>query len=115
MCPELQGRDPCALHHADVLKTWCESISTELVSVEVCQAALEASARRLIHKKKPWACISGPAGVLLLVASRLGWQILDATHMITDQGVQVELDRWGAQEIALEAQRAMRREAKRRL
>ena len=47
--------------------------------------------RKLTQAKKKWAVVYGPAAALVQTCARIGWQVVDATNLITDEGEHLRL------------------------
>ncbi len=88
---EVQALDPAFDANVAPVLAWAEAVWSGLCPMSLLQVATSRAAAALTRARHPWSAVRGPAGALLATAARLGWQVVDASTLITDAGRRIDL------------------------
>ena len=101
--------DPAFAAHADPIGNWATAVWNNLVPNQRMHRSVVAAKRVLTCAKRPWAVVRGPAGAVVASAARLGWTVIDASTLITDEGEELLLNRDSPAMVTKKVHEAVRR------
>jgi hypothetical protein len=87
-----KGRaDPAFEAHTSVALHWAQAIWNEWIPVATLQASVDYAEARIRDAANPWSVVAGPAAALVCSLDRLGWRVVSATELETDDGKTLDL------------------------
>jgi len=89
-----RGRaDPAFDAHAMPIGQWAQAIWHRWLPLTALEKVVDRATRivRLLQPCEVWRNVCGPAFAMVASAMRLGWTVVDATHMVTDEGESLHL------------------------
>ena len=88
-----KGRaDPAFVGNTGLLHHWAMAIWNSWIPRELLQISLSDAMSRMAGAKQPWSVVYGPAAAPVGTAKRLGWTILNASTLTSDDGRTFSLD-----------------------
>ena len=84
--------DPAFPAHVDVVHNWSLAIRNQWLPAASLQQCVDFAGGRVNAAKQPWSVATGHAAALLLTLQRVGWQVVNATTLITDDGRTLDLN-----------------------
>lgn len=85
--------DPAHDAHMMPIGQWAQAVWHEWLPLKAL-SKLIASAKRTVRMLQPcevWKQVKGPATAMVASAQRIGWAVCDASHLVTDEGVSLDL------------------------
>ena len=89
-----KGRaDPAFDAHALPIGQWAQAVWHRWLPLPALNkiAAKAKLAVRLLQPSQLWRNVKGPAAAMVASAQRIGWTVCDATRLITDLGISLNL------------------------
>ena len=75
----------------DVVLHWAQAVWNTWLPVHGLQTSIEYARERISKAVQPWAVVTGPAAALLCTLHRVGWTVVSATELCTDEGKSYDL------------------------
>ena len=89
-----KGRaDPAFDAHAMPIGQWAQAVWHQWLPLSALDK-ITTKAKRAVRMLQPcqiWSHVNGPAAAMVASARRIGWTVCDAMHLITDEGVSLNL------------------------
>ena len=85
--------DPAFAAHQMPIAMWAEAVWCGWLSKDTLQALAGQSLQRILGRDAPWSRVTGPATAFVASARRLSWVVRDATQLLTDNGLRIDLTR----------------------
>ena len=103
--------DPAYEAHAQPIGQWAEAVWHDWLPSGALHKIIDSAKSRLAQAKSAalWHHVRGPAAATVASAQRLGWQVVSAVTLRTDEGRILHLDRDPPVVIRQECQEAVRR------
>ena len=78
--------DPAFAAHMDVALHWAQAIWNHWLPVQALQLSVDHARERISSTSRPWAVVAGPAAALICTLERVGWSVISATELESDDG-----------------------------
>ena len=78
--------DPAAIHTGSVCLLWAGAVWEGYPAIGLVDDCLAAAWTRMEACRWQWQAVSDPVEAFLLTAGRIGWTVIDARRLSTDQG-----------------------------
>ena len=85
--------DPTFTAHADPKVCWAEAVWEGRMAVEWMQKTVTKAKLELTKAKRQWAVVKGLAAAMVATLARLGWTVLDAVNVYTDNFEQLDFQK----------------------
>ena len=86
-----QRLDPAFDAHAAPIARWAEAALDLWCPLPDLQRSVAAAKAAMAIARCPWSEVNGPAAAAVATAARIDWRFHDATTVITDQGLTLDL------------------------
>ena len=83
--------DPAFDAHKVPIATWALAVWEEWIPMAMLERITNDAINSLRKAKSVWATVKGPAAAVVATAARIGWKMVSAATVITDQGVSLDL------------------------
>ena len=78
--------DPAFAAHMDVALHWAQAIWNNWLPVQALQQSVDYARERISSTSRLWAVVTGPAAALICTLERIGWSVISATELESDDG-----------------------------
>ena len=75
----------------DVAHHWAQAIWNQWLPPDTLQRSIDHARPRLANTTRPWSIVYGPAAALICTLERIGWEVVSATELNSDQGKYYDL------------------------